>query len=83
MVKLIWNFGLWITLFFLIYFNNEDSVCMVVNSNINFKTKYISIHYYFIQEKIKSNKIILKHGSSLKQVANIFIKSLEKWLFEK
>lgn len=83
LAKFIQDFGLWTNRYVFIYYDNEDNICMVVNSYINSKTKHISIHYYFKQEKIQSSKIILKYVPSLKQVVDIFTKIMKKCLFEK
>lgn len=65
LAKLTQDFDLLILQCIPIYCNNEGSICIVVNPNINSKIKSISIHHHFIQEKIESGDIILKYVFSL------------------
>lgn len=61
LAKLTSDFGLQTTRPAPIYCDNEGSMCMIVNPNINPRMKHISTHRHFTREKIQNCKIILKY----------------------
>jgi hypothetical protein len=53
------------------------------NTQFSQRTKHIDIWYYFIREHLESGLIKLKYIPMAKNIADIFIKSLNKPQFEK
>lgn len=66
-----------------IYCDDERSIKIATNPNINLRTKYIVTYYHFIKERIEIEETRLIYMPSLEQVANIFIKSFGHGLFLK
>jgi hypothetical protein len=62
--------------------DNENSIKLVKNPIFHSITKYITIHYHFVREKFESGEISKTYILFKNQIADMFIKLLEKALFE-
>ena len=66
-----------------IHCDNEASMRMVVNPEINHRNKHINAHYYYSRERVESGNIELLYVPSLEQIGDILTKPLGRKLFEK
>ena len=66
-----------------IHCDNEASMRMAINPEVNHRTKHINAPYHFSREKVEKGDIKLYYVSTLEQLADILTKSLGRGLFEK
>jgi transposase InsO family protein len=66
-----------------IHCDNEASMRMAINPEINHRNKHINAHYHYSRERVGNGDIELFHVPSVEQVADILTKPLGKGLFEK
>jgi hypothetical protein len=65
-----------------IHCDNESSMRIVVNLEINHRNKHINAHYHYSRERVESGKTELLYVPSLEQIADILTKPLGCRLFE-
>ncbi len=66
-----------------IHVNNQSCIKIAKNPIFHAHTKHIKMHCHFIQEKILSSEIDVKHVNIENQVVEILTKSLGKHKFQK
>jgi hypothetical protein len=66
-----------------IHCDNEASMRMAINPEINHRNKNINAHYHYNREKVENGDIELLYVPTLEQIADILTKPLGKGLFEK
>ena len=66
----------------IIHCDNTSIVSMSNNIVLHSKTKYISIKYHFLREKVANKKIRLEYVSTKEQIVDIFTKPFPKDTFE-
>ena len=66
----------------IIYYDNTSTVGMFKNLILHSKTKYISIKYHVLREKVSEKEIKLEYVSTKDQIIDIFTEPLPKDTFE-
>ena len=66
-----------------IYEDNSDAVSIAKYGNFTKKSKYIEVHYHFVNENSEKGVIEIVKVSSEKNVADILTKALRRVRFEK
>ena len=66
-----------------VHCDNETSMKLAINPEVNHRTKHINAHYHFSREKVEKGDIELCYVSTLEQLADILTKPLGRGLFEK
>uniref|UniRef100_A0A3Q7EBA5 Reverse transcriptase Ty1/copia-type domain-containing protein n=1 Tax=Solanum lycopersicum TaxID=4081 RepID=A0A3Q7EBA5_SOLLC len=64
-----------------IYCKNKASIYMTKNQIFHSRKKNIDVRFHFIQDVVAKEDIVLKHCNTHKQLAHIFMKSLEAYKF--
>lgn len=65
------------------YVDNQSAIAISNNDTHHSRSKHIDIRHHFIRDMIKSNKLELKHVSTINQLSDIFTKGLGKIIFNK
>jgi hypothetical protein len=63
--------------------DNESSIKLARNPVFHSKTKHITVHYHFAREQLESGEINVTYIPTTEQLADFFIKPLNKLLFDK
>lgn len=62
--------------------DNISMINIFENPILHFRTKYISIQYHLLREKVLGNEVKLEYVPTKERVADIFMKALCKDTFE-
>lgn len=62
--------------------DNENTIKLAGNPMFHARTKHIEVHYYFVREKVLSQKVVLQQVGTNDPVANVFTKALPRAKFE-
>ncbi|KAK8624782.1 hypothetical protein V6N13_089668 [Hibiscus sabdariffa] len=61
--------------------DNTSAICLTKNPIQHSRTKHIEIRHHFIRDHVSKNDIVLEYVDTLHQLADIFIKPLDKERF--
>ncbi|PON70046.1 hypothetical protein TorRG33x02_258000 [Trema orientale] len=66
-----------------LYCDNRSAIRLVENSILHVRTKYVEVHYHFLEEKVLQEKLEICQVETEDQVADLFTKGLNATRFQK
>jgi hypothetical protein len=61
--------------------DSSSVICLAQNSVFHGRAKHIKVRYHFLRDHIEKGDIVIKYIDTERQLADIFIKSLDATLF--